>query len=80
MDLIILLNMDMKTEIIRNRNVNKSDRLELEDVEFHKRVRNGYLKIASKEKKRIKIVDASESMEQVQNKILNIITDFLKNR
>ena len=76
----ILLDLDVETGLKRNRGINKTDRLELEDVKFHKRVRNGYLKIAAKEKKRIKAVDASESIEQVQNKILKIVTDFLKNR
>ena len=79
-DITILLDLDVETGLTRNRGINKTDRLELEDVKFHKRVRNGYLKIAAKEKKRIKAVDASESIEQVQNKILKIIAGFLKNR
>lgn len=79
-DITILLDLDVETGLKRNRGINKTDRLELEDVKFHKRVRNGYLKIASKEKKRIKAVDASEGIKQVQEKILEIVTDFLKNR
>ena len=79
-DITILLDLDVETGLKRNRGINKTDRLELEDVKFHKRVKNGYLKIASKKKKRIKVIDASESMEQVQNKIRKIITGFLKNR
>jgi dTMP kinase len=79
-DITFLLDLDVKTGLKRNRGINKTDRLELEDVKFHKRVKNGYLKIAAKEPKRIKLVDGSKSIEQVQNKILKIITDFLKNR
>jgi dTMP kinase len=79
-DVTFLLDLNVETGLKRNRGINKTDRLELEDVKFHKRVRNGYLKIAAKEPKRIKLVDGSESIEQVQNKILKIITDFLRNR
>jgi dTMP kinase len=79
-DVTFLLDLNVETGLKRNRGINKTDRLELEDVKFHKRVRNGYLKIAAKESKRIKLLDGSESIEQVQNKILKIISDFLKNR
>jgi dTMP kinase len=79
-DVTFLLDLDVETGLKRNRGINKTDRLELEDVKFHKRVRNGYLKIAAKEPERIKLIDGSESIEQVQNKIIKIITDFLKNR
>lgn len=78
-DITILLDLDVEVGLRRNRGINKTDRLELEDVEFHKRVRNGYLEIAAKEPERIKLRDASKSIKQVQNKIIKIITDFLKN-
>jgi dTMP kinase len=79
-DVTFLLDLDVETGLKRNRGINKTDRLELEDVKFHKRVRNGYLKIAAKEPERIKLIDGSKNIEQVQNKILKIIADFLKNR
>ena len=77
-DITILLDLDVEVGLRRNRGINKMDRLELEDVEFHKRVRNGYLDIATKEPERIKLVDASEGIEQVHNRIIKIIMDFLK--
>lgn len=77
-DITILLDLDVEVGLKRNRGINKMDRLELEDVEFHKRVRNGYIEIATKEPERIKLVDASEGIEQVHNRIIKIITDFLK--
>ena len=79
-DITILLDLDVETGLNRNRGINKMDRLELEDVEFHKRVRNGYHEIAAKEPERIKLIDASGSIEEVQSKIIKIITAFLKNR
>jgi dTMP kinase len=77
-DITILLDLDVEVGLRRNRGINKVDRLELEDVEFHKRVRSAYLEIATKEPERIKLVDASEGIEQVHNRIIKIITDFLK--
>lgn len=77
-DITILLDLDVEVGLRRNRGINKTDRLELEDVEFHKRVRNGYLEIATKEPERIKLIDASKSIKQVHNRIIKIIMDFLK--
>ncbi|MDP2755025.1 MAG: dTMP kinase, partial [Nitrospirota bacterium] len=54
-----------------------TDRLELEDIEFHKRVRSGYLEIASKEPERIKLINASEGIEEIHRKIVNIVMDFI---
>lgn len=78
-DLTILLDLDVKIGLKRNRGINKIDRLELEDVKFHKRVREGYLKIAKKEPKRIKVIDASKTMEEIHKKIVGVVRDFLNN-
>jgi len=76
-DLTLLLDLDVKTGLKRNRQINKTDRLELEDIKFHKKVREGYLKIAAKEPERIKLIDATESIEEIHKKIVSIVTDFL---
>jgi dTMP kinase len=64
-DLTILLDLDVETGLMRNKGINKIDRLELEDIEFHKKVRAGYHKIAANEPERIKIVNASLAIEKV---------------
>ena len=46
------------------------DRLEREDARFHERVREGYLRIAKRETKRIVVIDASRSLEYVVREIL----------
>jgi dTMP kinase len=46
------------------------DRLEREDTDFHERVREGYLRLAKREKKRIVVIDASSSLEDVVRTIL----------
>jgi len=76
-NITILLDLDVETGLMRNRNINKTDRLELEDVEFHKRVKGGYLAIAAKEPERIKLIDASRSIEQLHNKIVSVVEDFI---
>ena len=77
LDLTLLLDLDVKIGLKRNRGINKTDRLELEDVKFHKRVREGYLKIAAKELERIKLIDATESIEEIHRKIIGIVTDVV---
>ncbi|MCK4548666.1 MAG: dTMP kinase [Candidatus Krumholzibacteria bacterium] len=46
------------------------DRLELEKRDFHERVREGYLRIASREPGRVVIIDASRSLEEVIEAVL----------
>ncbi|MBI3592125.1 MAG: dTMP kinase, partial [Nitrospirae bacterium] len=41
-DLTLLFDLDVETGLARNRGANKVDRLELEDIEFHRKVRAGY--------------------------------------
>lgn len=56
------------------------DRLDIENAEFHSRVREAYLRIASAEPERVKIVDASGPVEQTQERVREIIIPFLKTR
>lgn len=77
-DMTILLDLDVETGLKRNRRINKTDRLELEDVEFHKRVRKGYHELAAKEPERIKVLDASGGIEELKIVIAGIIPDFLR--
>jgi dTMP kinase len=76
-DLTILLDIDAETGLMRNKGINKIDRLELEDIEFHKRVREGYHKLAAKEPERLKLIDVSRGIEEVQGRIVRIVADFL---
>ena len=72
-DITMLLDLDVETGLKRNRRINKTDRLELEDVEFHQRVRKGYHELAAKEPDRIKLIDASGSIQEIQDKIVSVI-------
>jgi dTMP kinase len=76
-DLTILLVVETETGLARNKALNKRDRLELEDITFHEKVRKGFIQIAASESERVKIVDCSESLEEVHRKVVKIISDFL---
>jgi len=46
------------------------DRLELEKREFHEKVREGYLRIASREPGRVVVIDASRTLDEVIEAVL----------
>jgi dTMP kinase len=48
----------------------KLDRIELADIEFYNRVRNGYLEIAAEED-RFKVVDGTQTIENINNQIIS---------
>ncbi len=76
-NITFLLDLDVEIGLMRNKGINKIDRLELEDIEFHKKVRAGYLALAEKEPDRIKIVDASLEHNRVYEKVISIITNYI---
>ncbi len=68
-DLTILLDISPEQGLARKRSL--KDRFELEDLSFHRRVREGYLKIAAAEPDRWLVIDASLP----KRKIADIIRD-----
>ncbi len=77
-DLTILLDLDVEVGLMRNKRINKRDRLELEDVKFHKRVRKGYLRLAAMEPERIKLIKASKGIEEIHREIVRIVEKVLR--
>lgn len=76
-DKTILLDLDVAIGLQRNKGINKEDRIELENVSFHERVRDGYHALAAKEPERIHVMDASKSIEHIHGSIKNLVQDFL---
>lgn len=68
---------DVSTEVAQKRVGSEKDRMESAGLEFHKRVRNGYLEIARKEPKRVKVINANKSIEEVFEATKHILDDFL---
>ena len=56
----------------------RANRMDFETVEFYERVREAYLGIADREPKRFQIVDASGSVDEIQRRVLGLVTAALK--
>ncbi|MDT7542664.1 MAG: dTMP kinase [Acidobacteriota bacterium] len=64
----------------RIRNGRPGDRIDSEDEAFHARVREAYLQIAAADPARVRIVNASDSIEETHTRVLNIVIPFLESR
>ena len=76
-DLTFLLDMDLKNSLDRTlkRTNSKNEQIvkfENKDLNFHEKVKNGFIEIMEKNKDRIVKIDASEKIELISKKILNI--------
>ncbi|MGM9923324.1 MAG: dTMP kinase [Bacillus sp. (in: firmicutes)] len=56
------------------------NRLDMEALSFHEKVREGYLSLVEQFPERIKVVDASDDIEVVFGNALGIIEPFIKSR
>lgn len=54
-------------------NINE-DRMEQESIEFHKKIRHGFLELAKSEPKRFIVIDANQTIEQIHSEILRKLT------
>jgi dTMP kinase len=77
-DLTLLLDLPVEVGLRRARERNKADaasaasRFEEEDMDFHQRVREGYLAIAAAERARVKIVPADQPVEKVARQVQQV--------
>lgn len=75
-DLTIILDLDEDTSINRKNKQKELDRLELQKVEFHKKVVEGYRLLANKYSDRICLIDAAQSIENIHQKIIKVIEEL----
>ena len=62
-----------------NKNSNREvNRLDLEEMDFHYKVREGYTKLYEENKESFVKIDAEKSIEEVFNEVKEIIMDFIK--
>jgi len=77
-DLIILLDISPEQGLARKQSL--KDRFELEDLSFHRRVREGYLKMAAAEPDRWLVIDASlpkrKIAEIIWDRVSQLLPDF----
>ena len=80
-DLTMVIDVKPEVAIKRAKKNNKMlDRLEKEKLRFHKKVRNGYLRIAKQEPQRVRVIDGKESIKKTWGKVKLVVDKFLKIR
>lgn len=84
-DLTILLDIDIskglkraETRNLQRKESEREERFEKEKLEFHQRVRNGYLELAKKNRERIKIIDGKRNREDIQKEIRSYTEEILR--
>jgi len=76
-DLTLLCDLPVEIGLLRNRTANKHDRLELEAVAFHEKVRCGFLQLAGADTARFKIIDAEQTVESIAKTIAGLVMEHL---
>lgn len=77
-DLTLLFDLSPELSLARRYQRDYSDRFEVEQQLFFERVRLGYLKLAAANAVRFRIIDASLTLEEVQEQLGSIVTSFLE--
>lgn len=70
-DLTIVFDIDIETSL--SRVGNEKDRMEAAGIDFFNRVRNGYLEIAKQEPDRVKIINASDTIDNIHKKVVELV-------
>ena len=82
-ELTLLFDLSVAESAVRTRRRVASknhDRLDSENAEFHTRVRNAYLELAKAEPERFRLIDARGSTQETQQKVMDIVMPFLRER
>lgn len=82
-DLTLLFDLSVADAAIRTRKrvqSKRTDRLDVENEDFHMRVRNAYVEIAKAEPDRFRVIDARGSVDQTQRRVMEIVIPFLEER
>ena len=77
-DLTFLIDITYKESIKRKPGNHKADRIEQKKSSYFNKVVKGYLDIASKNKKRVKVLDGTDSIELIHSKIVEIYNKRIK--
>ena len=75
-DITFIIDLDVETGLSRLKGT--IDRIESETVEFHKRVREGYLNLAQKEPQRIVLINGKGSIKEIHQQILEYLSKWLE--
>jgi len=76
-DLTVLLDVNVEIGLKRKQKADEWNRLDAYTVEFHRRVRAGYLEMVRQEPSRWRVVDAGRAWKSVQEELRNVISSRL---
>ncbi|MDO9476508.1 MAG: dTMP kinase [Pseudohongiella sp.] len=79
-DLVLILDIEPELGLQRARQRGEPDRFEQETLEFFRRVRAAYQERASQDPTRYLVIDAGQSLDQVQRQIQSGIEAFMSRR
>ena len=79
-DLTIFLDVPVALGLARKRKTGDLDRLDRESAAFHKAVRNGYVRIARQNPRRVRVVNGMDSVDVVARAIDSIVRSRLRAR
>lgn len=80
-DLTVVFDIDHESsKSRRSAEKRQFDRLESEEANFHERVRQGFLSLAEGGGERYRVIDASQSIEDVSAELEQLITELLAKR
>lgn len=72
-DVTLYFDIDPEIAFARKNGADKADRIETKGMNFHKKVREGFLKLSKMFPERIKVIDASKSLEEVTAQIFEVL-------
>ena len=83
-DLTLLFDLPIAASLARHKRRadegDARDRLDAEDDSFHTRVRNAYLQIAAADPDRVRIIDATRSVEETHALVLELVMPLIESR
>jgi dTMP kinase len=77
-DLTVLLDLDVEIGLQRKSKQQEWNRLDAYTLDFHKRVRAGYLELVKQEPERWKVLDASQKWDAVQAELRKVLVTKLQ--
>ena len=73
-DVTFVLDVDAATAALRMQTPRKADRMEQQPAEFYERVRQAYHELATREPKRVVLINGSGNANQIENEIWDMLS------
>lgn len=77
-DITFLFDLPVEVGLKRVFDNGEADRMEMENQDFHQQVRDSYLKLAKSDTKRWQIIDATQSLDEVEAAVWAKVSQYLQ--